>query len=255
MIRMLGWIAMIALVIVVPACRTPPLPTYPAMSDADALAVVAARLDAVKRVTATADIILTNAEGESVSLDGAFVAAMPDRARLRAWKFGTAVLDLTITSDGVFAIVPEREGGGDVSKLSAQGVARALEMATGTYFRTAQVLESESTADVLVVQGRAMGSDAVRCGIDRATLTPRRYTMIAGDGHSKTLLTLTLERYELVRNLASETTGSGQDLAWARRVTFSGPHGEIVLRFADIELNGDIEPAALAAPARSVRLP
>lgn len=257
MMRVLAWIGAFACVLAMAACGTTPLPQYPAMSDAEALATIAVRLDAVKRVAATADIVLTNAEGESVSLDGAFVAAMPDRARLRAWKFGTAVLDLTITPDGVWAIVPEREGGGEVSQLSATGIARTLEVATGAYFNAARVVESECSAETLVVQGRAMGVDDVRCEIDRATLTPRRYTIVAGAGDSRTAMTLTLDRYGMVTNLnAQSTAGPAEErIAWARRVTFSGPKGEIVLRFGDIELNGEIEAAALAAPARAVRLP
>lgn len=258
MMRVLGWTAAVMCVLAMSACGTTPLPTYPAMSDAEALAVIAERLDAVKRVTATADIVLTDARGESVSLDGAFVAEMPDRARLRAWKFGTAVLDLTITPDGVWAIVPEREGGGEVSQLSAMGVARSLEMATGAFFRTAHAIEGASTADVLVVQGRAMGVDAVQCEIDRATLTPRRYTIVAETGDSPQEMMLTLDRYDMVKDqdavsLMSELRGPA--VAWARRVTFSGPKGEIVLRFGDVELNGDVEPSSFAAPRRAVRLP
>lgn len=258
MMRVLGWVAAVMCVLAVAACGTTPLPTYGAMADEEALAVIAERLDAVKRVTATTDIVLTDARGESVSLDGAFVAEMPDRARLRAWKFGTAVLDLTITPDGVWAIVPERDGAGEISQLSSMGVARVLEMATGAYFRTAHSIEEASTAQVLVVQGRAMGVDAVRCEIDRATLTPRRYLIVAGTGDSLHEMTLTLDRYDMVQNhdvasLASELRAPA--VAWARRVTFSGPKGTIVLRFGDVELNGHVEPAALAAPARAVRLP
>lgn len=258
MMRVPGWIAAMVCVLAMSACGTTPLPTFPAMSDKDALAIIAARLDTVKRVSATADIVLTNEAGESVTLDGAFVAAMPDRARLRAWKFGTAVLDLTITPDGVWAIVPERDRGGNVSQLSAAGVARALEMGTGTYFTTAHVIDGESTSEVLVVEGRAMGVDAVRCEIDRATLTPRRYTIVGGVGGENQEMTLTLDRYDMVTDHAVDWRASAvrkPRIAWARRVTFSGPKGEIVLRFGDIEINGDVEPAALAAPARAERLP
>lgn len=258
MMRVLGWVAAVMCVLAMSACGTTPLPTYGAMTDEEALAVIAARLDVVKRVTATADIVLTDARGESVSLEGAFVAEMPDRARLRAWKFGTAVLDLTITPDGVWAIVPEREGAGEISQLSSMGVTRALEMATGAFFRTAHAIEGASTARVLVVQGRAMGADALLCEIDRATLTPRRYSIVAGTGDSQQGMTLTLDRYDMVKDQDAVTLVSElrePSVAWARRVTFSGPRGEIVLRFIDIELNGEVGPAALAAPARAVRLP
>jgi hypothetical protein len=231
------------------------LPTYPAMTDEDTLRLIAARLDAVTSVSASADLLLTNAKGETVSLDGAFVATPPQRARLRAWKFGSPVLDLTILPEGVYAFAAQHdesrsESGSDLTTLPSAGVSRALELMTGTYFLHATSLPAESTAATLVVVGPALGQDSVRCEIDRATLTPRwfRIGTTGAQGQARTM-TLFLDRYTLVR------IEGGGGVAWARRLRFTSPEGEIELRLSDVELNGEIGAKAFVPPARAARIP
>lgn len=218
------------------------LPIYPAMSDADALGVIAARLHAVRSISAPADLTLTNATGQTVSLDGALVARPPERARLRAWKFGSPVLDLTIVPDGVWAYAASRDGSPstDMTKLPAQGVSRSIEMLSGAYFDRARAMPQESTDVTLVVVGEAFGRDDVRCAIDRATLTPRRF-WFSGDGQNLEIL---LDEYELIG-----------EIVWARRMEFRGPDGKIQIRLGETELSGELPENAFVPPARATRLP
>ncbi|MEK6703180.1 MAG: hypothetical protein AABZ53_13015 [Planctomycetota bacterium] len=218
------------------------LPTYPPMSDADALGAISARLHSVRSISASADLSLTNAAGQTVSLDGAFVARPPERARLRAWKFGSPVLDLTILPEGVWAFEVSRDNSTstDMSKLPAQGVSRSIEMLSGAYFDRARPVPQASTSSTLVVVGPAFGREEVRCEIDRSTLTPRRF-WLHGAGQK---LEIVLDAYVMVG-----------EIAWARRMVFGAQDGTIEIRLGDIELNAEIPQNAFVPPGRAARLP
>ncbi|MFA6047029.1 MAG: hypothetical protein WC718_18760, partial [Phycisphaerales bacterium] len=83
------------------------LPVYPPMSDADALAKIADRQAMVKSLSAECDLDLTDAQGQRISLDGVLVAEPPGRLRLRAWKFGQAVFDLTLVDGKGWVMTPD----------------------------------------------------------------------------------------------------------------------------------------------------
>lgn len=219
----------------------PVLPTYAAMTDTESLQVIAARMDSVKTISAASDLKLTNVQGETVTLDGAFVAQPPEKARLRAWKFGSAVFDLTILPAGVWAYAAEREGTpADMTRMPAAAVSRSIEMLSGTYFARALAVEGNSTSEVLVVVGEAFGRQDVRCEIDRKTLTPRRFVIAGGDKD----LEIVLDRYSMIG-----------EIVWAHRMAFRSADGEIVIRLADVELNGEVSESAFTPPGRATKLP
>src|SRR5215207_7588135 len=84
-----------------------PLPTYPSLDNAAALKVLAGRAEAVKSMSAQCALTLTRPDDQSVQLDGAVVMEPPGKLRLRAWKFGQAVFDLTLTPDGLWVMTPQ----------------------------------------------------------------------------------------------------------------------------------------------------
>jgi len=218
------------------------IPIYPALSNTDSLNAISQRLDSVTTISATADLTLIDAQGQTVTLDGAFVAHPPHQARLRAWKFGSPVLDLTILPEGVWAFAASREGTSpsDLSKLPAAGVSQSIQMLSGAYFAHAHVIEADSTPAILVVVGPVFGRDDVRCEIDRATLTPRQF-VINADGK---VMRLILDRYTLIGATV-----------WAQRMEFKTPEGTIVIRLSDIELNGELTESAFVPPGRARQLP
>ncbi len=218
------------------------LPSYPPMDNADSMKLIAARLDSVRSITSVAELALTNSQGQTVTLDGAFVAQPPDRARLRAWKFGSPVLDLTIVPEGVWAYAVDREGSPatHMTTLPAHGVSQALEALSGGYFSRAQCVEGESTDKTLVVIGPAFGQAGVRCDIERRTLTPRRFRLPGGGKEME----LVLGQYTLVG-----------EIAWPHRMEFRSSDGLIVIRLDDIELNGGVTTGAFVPPARATKLP
>ena len=87
-----------------------PLPTYAGLDDAAALKVLAARAEAVKTLSAQCALTLTRPDDQTVQLDGAVVMAPPEKLRLRAWKFGRAVFDLTLTEAGLWVMTPQDAG-------------------------------------------------------------------------------------------------------------------------------------------------
>src|SRR5437016_14515019 len=75
--------------------------------DREALDILIRRADAVKTVSSQGTITLQRPDGESVRLELAMVRAGPDELRLRAWKLGRAVFDLTKTGEDVWLFTAE----------------------------------------------------------------------------------------------------------------------------------------------------
>lgn len=223
---------------------TPP-PTYAAMSDAESLTLIADRQAKVASVSAECDLDLTDTEGQSVSLDGVLVAEPPGKLRLRAWKFGQAVFDLTLVNGKGWVMVPESgpaAGKMDSEKLPARRVSDAFDLLGPSFFRTARVVRSDNAT--LTAQGTALGREDVLCEIDRATLTARRFVVGQGaDGEPKS--ELALDRYSLTDN----------GLVWPMRMRLTSPTGEVLVRVRTVELNGEVPAAAFKPPQRAKPLP
>jgi hypothetical protein len=124
--------------------------------------------------------------------------------------------------------------------LPAAAVARWLELFSGDYFRRCTVVSTEALGPTMVVEGSVLGQDRVRCEIDRATLTPRRFVL---DGQRPSM-ELLLSEYRV----ASEVVCAG-------RIEFKSPKGAIVVRFDGIEINASLPPRAFVPSTRAARLP
>ena len=86
------------------------LPLYPWTDDQTALRELAVRAHAVKTISAAAMLTLTRPDGQSVRLDGAVAISLVQKSvRLRAWKLGQAVFDLTLTPVGLWIETPKDE--------------------------------------------------------------------------------------------------------------------------------------------------
>lgn len=214
------------------------IPTYPNMSVGDSLKLMQERSASIKDVSGEGAITLTDAKGQSVRLDSAFVFAPPDRARVRAWKFGQAVLDLTVTPDATFLFLPRKDGNADQLRLASDDTSRAmrqwLNLLSRGFDRPADVRESGSQ---LIVKT----SDALTAYIDRRTLTPRRYVSYDEGGRER--FALTLEEYRTI-----------EDTVWPMRIEAKSPSGLVRIDLRDIELN-TAPASAFNPPARAERLP
>ncbi|HZW07208.1 MAG TPA: hypothetical protein VFF65_08790 [Phycisphaerales bacterium] len=220
-----------------------PIPSYLSMVPADALTLIAQRQASISTVTAECDLELTDARGETVSLDGVLVASLtpPTKLRLRAWKFGTAVFDLTLTSGKAWVMVPESgpaAGKIDIQSMPARRVSDAFDLLGPAFFRGAAVVRED--ADTLVARGSALGRDDVLCEIDRQTLTARRF--VVGDGAAAS--ELRLDRYTL----------SDAGPVWPRVLRLRSAMGEVVVTTRELEVNGEVPPEAFVPPRRAVEL-
>ena len=221
------------------AAKPDPIPRYTGLDTDAALATLRERTAALKNVRGEATIKLTNAKGESVNLDGAFVLAKPERARLRAWKFGQAVFDLTIDGEKAWAYLPREEAKPAVPGLR-QSLGRWLALLSdGDGLFEGQAVERGGEIRV----ARPEGDGVVCCAIDAATLTPRQYTLIDGRGQ---------RRFRLV---LSEYRPAADGQVWPSMLFAESETGTVEVRMRDVETNTDIDPAAFKPPARAEALP
>jgi outer membrane lipoprotein-sorting protein len=224
--------------------HTPPLPTYPRLSDAESLRVLAERAHAVRTVSGEGLLTLTRPDGESVRLDAVTVSAPPDKVRLRAWKFGQAVFDLTLNDTGVYLITPEDSSHKQQIQsagVSAAQLARTWSLLSGGYFDGPGLTVSSTGNDDLRLR-RQVDGQTVLCDVDRPTLTPRRYTLVDPQGRKR--FTLTLDRYTLINGIP-----------WPRRTTAVSDTGTIVVDLRSVDLNTDLPPGAFKPPRRAEKLP
>ena len=223
-----------------------PLPKYPALSPSASLQTIADRLETVHTISCRCEMTLTDADGNSVQFEGALVAerAAPVRFRLRTWKFDQAIFDLTVADGQTWIATPSdpeiRERLKDLQDVRAQQVAESTWLLGPDYFRHAQPLEKESSADRLVVIGRAFDCNMI-CEIDRRTLTPRMFRVAENaDARGE----IQLGQYRIINQIP-----------WPTMLKISGRPGAIDLRLTEIELNGALAEDAFKPPARAVKQP
>ncbi|MBX3359042.1 MAG: hypothetical protein KF745_11530 [Phycisphaeraceae bacterium] len=213
------------------------------MSAEESLTTIADRQASVTHLVAECDLDLTDSEGQSVRVDGVIVAELPGKMRMRAWKFGHAVFDLTVTDDGAWLMTPEEEQGGrrlDAEHVSSTGVRDVLGLLGPGYFRTARPVRAD--ASMLIACGAALGRDDVVCEIVRATLAPRRFVM--GSGASLNGGEVVLDQYQAV-----------DGAIWPMRVRIRSQAGEVVVRVRQLEINGELPPGAFVPSQRARAIP
>ena len=216
------------------------LPTYPNLDDAAALRVLAGRAVAVKTLSAPADLTLTRPGGDTVQLDAAVVMAPPDRLRLRAWKFGQAVFDLTLTPDGLWVMTPDDPSRREKvlpASLSAAQFAREWALLNGQFF-TLPDLSLAGDGKRLLVTRRQGDGRTITCTVDRATLTPRNYVM--RDPAGRVRFTLALSDYQMTNGIP-----------WPMRLDARSGDGRISVRMKEVDLNGELSPTAFRPPRRA----
>jgi outer membrane lipoprotein-sorting protein len=219
------------------------IPTYPPMDAQHSLEIIRQRSSQVQDVSGEGALTLTDRGGRSVRLDAAVVLAPPDRARVRAWKFGQAVLDLTILPEGTWLYLPRGEDDyAEQLRFASRSATRAVRQWLGLF--AGQLDEPGSSARIegsrLVVTRSMNDQMTLRATINRDTLTPRRYAL--KDASGKERFSLTLDHYRVL----------GQTV-WPSRVEGRSESGSITIEMRDVELNY-AAPAAFKPPTRAERV-
>ena len=228
------------------APKPPPenLPAYPSMDARSSLRTLAERARQVRSLSGEGLITLTRPDGQSVRLDAAIAMRPPERARIRAWKFGRAVFDLTVTPDGVWVLAPEdpqRREQVRSAGVGAAQLARTWSVLSGGFFEQAG-LKTEMNGTRLQLRRDAPGEPTVVCEVDRRTLTPRRYAML--DDRGATRFTLTLDRYQ--------AHGAA---VWPTKLVATSAGGVVEVELRQVDVNPDLPPTAFTPPRRAERLP
>lgn len=241
---------------IVSGCRAP-LPEHQWKDRDTALRVMSERGARVRTVESGVRLVLTSKDGNSVTLDGAIAAAPPDRFRLRAWKMGHAVLDLTLTPEGTWLKAEKgsgTSGAGVPPAVNARGIADAWSMFTGSMFSESTAPGGASTEIIddggpwftlrRTLPARAGGGSddppIVECVIDRRTLTARRYRVIDSAGLERA--TLTLDDY---RDFGG--------VVFPMRLSAESDDGGVLVLLDSPEFNLPTAPDAFVPPAGASR--
>ena len=222
------------------AAKPDPIPHYD-YTDADtARTILRTRLKNLRTVRGEATITLTDAKGQTVRLDAAYALQPPGRAHLRAWKFGQAVFDLTLRDGEAWAYLPREE-----TKPAAPNLRRSLGrwlelIADDAVFR--DPIESADNRNVYVSSTQPDGTH-VDCRIDRATVTPRQYTLCDDKG---------VERFSLA---LSDYRQYADDQVWPTTIIARSAQGTFEVHAAEVEVNVELPEATFKPPSRAEKLP
>lgn len=211
-------------------------------------------------------ITLTRPDGQSIRLDAALVMRPPDDARVRAWKFGRVIFDLTITPDGVWAITPDdpdRKEQIHAAGVNAAKLAKTWSILAGSFFTSISTPGQSGGSDSdqsaapdssgistsatlqgpkLIVRRNSPGNTTILCEVDRATLTPRKYLLLDNTGHQR--FSLTLDHYKQFG-----------PIAWPTRLIAISEGGTVEVDLHDVQINPDLPKTAFIPPRRAEKLP
>jgi hypothetical protein len=234
-----------ALVLLTGCAAGEKLPTVNWHDSREALDILARRAESIHTVTAQGQITLQRPSGESVRLDLAMVRSGRDRVRLRAWKLGTAVFDLTMTPEGVWLLTPDSASLRDKARsagLTAKTLAENLSLLGGDLFLREDLVVSDAGNTLTVSSPPAADGTHVRCEIERRTLVPRRYVLL--DRNNTARFSMDLSDYRMIG-----------DIPFASRYLAVSDEGKIAIALREVELNTDLAENAFVPPRRAEKLP
>lgn len=219
------------------------IPKYPLMSVGQTLEQLRARSSGLRTVSGQGTLRLTSGDGQSVLLDAA-IALQPreNLARVRAWKFGQAVFDLTSNSDGVFVVAPQDSAQRAQVLKAGKGASGMINQWLALIAGKIDSDDVQEHGDELIVRQPADAGTTLVSLIDRTTLTARSYRLLDSGGK---------ERFSL--KLSEYTESNAQ--VWPRRIEAISAEGKIRVIFNEVELNADLPAAAFAPPGRAEKLP
>jgi hypothetical protein len=221
------------------------LPSYPWTSDAAALRELSLRTHSVQTISAAALLTLTRPDGQSVRLDGAMAVSLADKSvRLRAWKMGQAVFDLTETPRGLWIETPKDAGhSGQIApaRSSASNFARAISVFGGDIFNGPGVRVIDRGGPHFQVSMTDNDGQDIIAVIERSTLAIVQYRVTAG---GVTRFTLDLSDYHVFNGIT-----------WPSRLIARSETGAIDAQLLDIELNASLPQGAFIPPRGAEKAP
>jgi hypothetical protein len=198
----------------------------------------------VRGLSAEGLITLTKPDGNSVRLDAALVMRPPREARIRAWKFGRAIFDLTIAGDDAWLFTPEDSKRNEQFKsagLNAGKLAKTWSLLSGGFFEDGDFVV-ELRESHLTARRQLAGEPMVVCEIERPTLTVRKYSML--DDKGKQRFSLSLDRYKQFG-----------EVVWPTHLVAVSGGGTVEIELRNVEINPELTENAFVPPRRAEKLP
>lgn len=244
------WLIALSASVLLFGCAHPPphedLPTYSWSDDQTALNELSNRAHAVRTISAAALLTLTRPDGQSVRLDGALAISLPAKGvRLRAWKLGQAVFDLTLTPGGLWIETPKDAARHEQiapASLSASQFIRTLTLFSGGAFERPGARVIDHGGPTFQVRNTLPPEEILVATVNRSTLAVRQYQVIDAAGGSH--FDLRLRDYHLFNGLA-----------WPTRLIARSDSGTIDAQLRDVELNTELPPAAFLPPHGAEKAP
>jgi outer membrane lipoprotein-sorting protein len=241
------------------------VPTYSLMSVEESRQVLAKRARFTHNVSAEGRVTLINEKGDDIRLDAAVVLELPERARIRAYKMGQAVFDLTMTREFVYLYAPRAE---EKTEIETTG-ANAGEMARWWLRQMSQFFNrTDLTWDETPSQLKATATDShgrtITAVVDRKRLVVREFYIPDTRG---TVFTMKLSGYRMFNNTLGfekdwpkygQITSDAippQEIAWPTHIEAISPRGSIIIDLRNVELNTELPQGAFDPPSRATRLP
>lgn len=215
----------------------PRLPVYPLTDDATSLATITRRDANIRSFSAPCVLILSEPGSFPVRLDGVLAARAPGFLRVRAFRAGATVMDLTVRPEGVWLWSERPEAVQAEPAGPAPVPGRWLPL-----WPTWPQGQTRGDDRTLTVSAPVVGGEglAAEWTIDRPTLTVRALTVRHGDA--------TVYRAEL-----SGYARLGEAV-WPRRIAFVAEGRRFEVRLGAIELNPELPDAAFRPSPRARRV-
>lgn len=221
-----------------------PLPRAPQLAPPDALRHMAEADAKLHSVGGEGTVTLTRKDGQSVRLDAAIAAEFPQRIRLRAWKLGQAVFDMTLTPDGVWMLVadPSRRDKLLPAGVGASRMMRGWASLHSDFYTDPRLVIRDVDDKTFYLERPGEEGGTIRAEVDRQTLVVRRHTVL--DQTRTVRFTIDYDRYAMI-----------DGVPWPRRIKAHGGDGVVLVSLDDVQINVPLPDGALTPPRRAEKLP
>lgn len=212
-------------------CAKQQIPTFPAMPFEEAQPILAQHIP--NTMTVQGQLTLSEPK-QSITLDTVMVIRQPSEMRLRAWKFGQAVFDLTVRPDGVYAYSGRKEVDPKALKQIASSISSWIQLLAPL---PPDAKPTDQTQREWIFE-RELGPARVVTHVDRQTLVISRHEIFDGQTPRATI---ELSDYS-VRN----------EIPWPGEILVR--EDKRLIRLETSSLKTEVAPKAFEPPRRAERL-
>lgn len=214
----------------------------PPLEPAEVLALIEKRWRDAGPLNTECTLTFHRPDGDSLSLNAALVARPPEALRLRAWKLGRAVLDLTLRRDGTWIWTAKRASDATEKLLTSDlidGPWAAVWPRLGGLLSD-PAAEIETAGGGFVVRGALAEGGLLEAEIDAGQRVLEEYRLLDEDGKITGRL-----RFAGYRDIDGEP--------WPTRLVAENELGRLEIEFDELVFGEDLPATAFEPPPRAER--